>query len=75
MRQANIPIDELLSDRFCDFLLDELIVANGGQRGFTDERINLARWDMRRCLQDTLIRVGVSEVREFRDYKGMRPPL
>jgi len=47
----------VLSDRFCDYLLDELIVSLGGERGFTSDKLPLARWDMKAALRKALLRL------------------
>lgn len=42
----------VITDRAMDRIIDDLVVAAGGKRGFTYEGCNLARWDLRRALLD-----------------------
>lgn len=50
----SVEVQRLLSDRVCDRILDELVVIAGGDRGYTDDRVPFARWDMKRALIDAL---------------------
>lgn len=39
-----------MNDRLNDRLIDELVVQVGGERGWTDDRMPLARWDLQAAL-------------------------
>lgn len=40
-----------LSDQALDRIIDDLVVAAGGRRGFTSEKLNIARWDLKAALK------------------------
>lgn len=49
-----IALDDLIDNRVCNALIDELVVSAGGQRGYTTDKLNIARWDMAHALRVVL---------------------
>jgi uncharacterized protein YggL (DUF469 family) len=42
----------VINDTSMDRIIDDLVVAAGGERGFTYEGCNIARWNLRKALLD-----------------------
>lgn len=49
-------LDALMDDAAMDRLIEEIIVSLGGERGVTDDRLPLARWDMKRIVRKAVLR-------------------